>query len=139
MIPIKRNGVFQYTERLEPNDTPVLDKPHEYAELDDSDQWRINIESIKQSKISKFKNEIAPKLVYTKAPEYKQVNSALGIYPEEKRTEIIGWIQAVRKLTDEIEAEITAIKDAQQIDDYSFDFELLKLKAEEIEKEKIYD
>ncbi|MFA6990363.1 MAG: hypothetical protein WC197_09860 [Candidatus Gastranaerophilaceae bacterium] len=133
MIPVRRNGIFQYTEKLEPNDILIPHKPHPCAELDEFDQWRIDIEKVRQIKIAKFKNDIAPKLVYEKAPEYKQVNSALGIYPEEKRTEIINWIQAVRKLTDEIEAEINAAEDVQQIDDYNLDFELLKSKTEEIE------
>lgn len=133
MIPVKRNNVFQYTELIEPNDIPVIDKPHEFAELDDFNQWQVNIDKVKQAKIQKFKLETAPELVYFKAPEYKQVNSALGIYPEEKRTEIVNWIQAVRKLTDDIEAEINAIEDVQQIDDFIIDLDILKSRVEELE------
>lgn len=126
MIPIKRNGVFQYTEKLEPNDIPITDKPHEFAELDEQNQWQIDIEKIKQAKIQKLKLEISPQLIYLKAPEYKQVNSALGIYPEEKKEEIISWIQTVRKLVDDIESKIMAISDVQELEAFNIDIETLK-------------
>lgn len=126
MIPVKRNGVFQYTEKLEPNDIKVEDKPHEFAELDEFDQWKIDIEKIKQAKIQKLKLEISPQLIYVKAPEYKQVNSALGIYTEEKKTEIVNWIQLIRKLTDSIETEINGLTEIEKVEAFNIDFETLK-------------
>lgn len=133
MIPIKRNGIFQYTEYLEPNDIPVIDKPNKMAELDELNNWQIDIDKVKQAKIQRFKFEIAPQLVYVKAPEYKQVNSALGIYSDAQKSEIVNWIQAVRKLSEEIEAKIIALDEVQQIEDFNFDFTTLKSKAEELE------
>jgi hypothetical protein len=133
MIPIKRNGIFQYTEYLESSDIPVMDKPNELAELDELNNWQIDIGKVKQAKIQKFKLEIAPKLVYLKAPEYKQINSALGIYFDEEKIEIVNWIQAVRKLSDQVEAKINALEDVQQVDDFSLDFAKLKAKAEELQ------
>ena len=130
MIPVKRNGIFQYTEYLEPNDIRVTEKPHEFAELDAVNNWQINIEKAKQAKIQKFKLEIAPGLVYFNAPEYKQVNSALGIYSDEKKTEIVNWIQAIRKLSAEIETEINSIVDIVKLDEFKFDIEILRSKAE---------
>ncbi|MEI8390771.1 MAG: hypothetical protein WCG23_12915 [bacterium] len=134
MIPVKRNGVFQYTERLEPNDVIIRDRPHKFAELDETGSWKINIEQMKQAKIDHFKNEIASKLVYIKAPEFKQVNAALGIYPAETKKEIVSWIKAVRKLSDKIESQINDLKEIQDIDNFTFDFETLKLKAAESEE-----
>lgn len=130
MIPVKRNCIFQYTEYLEPNDIPVPEKPHEFAVLDAVNNWRIDIEKAKQAKIQKFKLEIAPELVYLNAPEYKQVNSALGIYSDEKKTEIVNWIQIIRKLSAEIEMEINSIMDIQKLDEFKFDIEILRSKAE---------
>lgn len=57
MIPVKRNGVFQYTERLETNDIPIIDRPDEEAELNEDNVWFIDPEKIRKKKINKLKKK----------------------------------------------------------------------------------
>lgn len=135
MIPIKRNGIFQYTEYIEPNDIQLAEKPCLEAELDELNQWNVDINRIRQAKIQKFKQEVAPELVYVKAPQFKQINSALNIYSEESKNSIISWIQSVRKVSDEIEAEINGLNEIEEIDNYILDFNAIKTRVEEIDAE----
>jgi hypothetical protein len=60
------------------------------------------------------------------------VNSALGIYTEEKKAEIVNWIQLIRKLTDNIETEINELTEIEKVEAFNIDFETLKLKAEDL-------
>jgi hypothetical protein len=131
MIPVKRNGVFQYTERLEANDIPLIDRPDEEAELNEDNVWFIDPEKIRKKKINKLKKEIEAE-VYSRIPLFKQINAALGIYDDKTKNQIIKQIKAVVKAVDEAEHEIKAVSSGEKLRKFAFDKDKILQKADDL-------
>lgn len=62
-------------------------------------------------------------VVYTHAPEYKQVNAALGVYGASATALIKTWIQIVRTIVDEKEAAINGAADKTAADTTDISYE----------------
>ncbi len=126
----KRNGVFQYTQKLEHYDILVKNIPFESAESDQNNQLKSTPEHIREKLINELKEKAEPDLVNSKIPVFKQINAALGIYDDKTKKEIINWINAVRKSIDDAEKEINSIKNKGKLQEFEFDFEKLRKNAE---------
>lgn len=64
--------------------------------------------SVKEGQLA-YIREHAKELILATAPEYKQRNAALGLLSEQETQTVKDFIQNVRNISNQLEAQITAI------------------------------
>ena len=96
-------------------DNKVIWLGSDWQEVADDFEPTVDMEPAKAIKVARLK-AAAPDAVYSKAPQYKQANAALGILSVEDVKTITDWIQTVRKVTSDMEREITAATDSNTLE-----------------------
>lgn len=92
----------------------------------------VALEEERQEQLNLLKKQIAPVIIYEQAPEFKQRNAALGVYPVEVTLDIIGWIQAVRCVVAELEAEINDSQSLNELEAVDIEPGTVRSRAEAI-------
>ena len=88
-----------------------------------------SLTSAQADKVTELK-AIGTQVIYITSPIYKQCNSALDIYDENKKAIIVNWIEAVKAIIDRIEVEILDTISFEELEAITFSFDSIKAEAE---------
>lgn len=88
-----------------------------------------NITELRESRIVLLK-ENGTKVINEQAPDYKQLNAALGIYSAEEANAIKKWIQAARQAITEKEMQILLASNGTQLDDINVEVDSIRTRLQ---------